>query len=315
MSEPVILVTGGDENYFMSILGLVEGVQFYTDLPIMVCDFGLSEGQIKFLDELGLLLPRPEEIPAGIHPWYYKSSIGHYLQDHDYEHIVWVDADMSPTTDFSRPLHQLLNQHGNKPWLGCCYNYYPQTIQANINLLSTKHDVEVFRNLVAQEPGLEKNKYLNSGFFITNDRDFLAQWEHITRNIAVHTLFEQNCFNYLAYKHFNQVTVLDDVLWNLHASHVIQLIEVNVQTEKPVFMINGKRTYLIHPTGLQSEYVKALDPCEIGYEDYILTGHIKLVNSQSISIYQLKLLHRALKRHFKKLKRYGILKARQESSG
>ena len=100
---PVRIVTGADARYFAMVGLLTQSLAQWlpTAPPPLVCDFGLTPAQRRFFAAAGRLLPRPDAVAEGTHPYLAKAALADYLADHrDGEDVplLWIDGDMMATT-------------------------------------------------------------------------------------------------------------------------------------------------------------------------------------------------------------------------
>lgn len=306
MKEKLIFVTGANDGYFWQIMLLLETFYNYHQQPLYVCDFGFAEEQANFLRELGVLLEIPQPLPRDLHPWYYKAALGLFVAEVPGDHIIWVDADMLPTRSIIKPVLHTIKPLLAEKYLAACCNYCPKSIINEINLLEGQFDVTPFRQLVKSEPGLGKQYYLNSGFFMTNDRDFLLAWHDLSVSIESHVLFEQNAFNYCAYTSGLKFKLLNDRTWNLHAERLEELITANIKAGQLTFAIDNTPVLLIHLTNISDHYmIKYVRNIRIN--GYSVEVSLRYLDQEYLRNYEEQVLMHSVSRFSNQLIEYGVL--------
>jgi len=211
-----LVVTGADARYFaMSCLLAQSLARWLPGVPVMVCDFGLTPAQRRFLDARGCLLPRPPSVPEGIHPHLAKAALADYLAgplaDGDGP-VVWLDCDMMAVAPLAEPLAGLLEAMGKAgATLAACADAEVADVAGFIARWGVAPFVEAVR-----AAGIDPRRpYLNSGFFIAS-WDALAEVRDRCAALEDHRMIDQNVFNLTAWASGRRSAVLNAAAWNVH---------------------------------------------------------------------------------------------------
>ena len=210
-----LVVTGADARYFaMSCLLVRSLAEWLPDVPVMVCDFGLTPAQRRFWDAQGRLLPRPSSVPEGTHPHLAKAALADYLAaplvDGDGP-VVWLDCDMMAVAPLAGPLAGLLDAMGEA---GATLAACADAEVADIAGFLARWDVAPFAGAVRAAGIDTRRPYLNSGFFVCA-RGALAEVRDRCAALQDHRMIDQNAFNLTAWGTGRRSAVLN-AAWNVH---------------------------------------------------------------------------------------------------
>jgi len=306
MPHKTIYVTGANADYFLVILPLLQSFEdFCPNEHLFVCDFGFSEEQKIFFSEKGLLLQHPHDLPEGLHPFYYKASIYRFLETIEFDSVVWIDCDCLIVAPLSRFIERCISEFSRTdgPFLAVC----PEGLRT-IDEMDVAQPFKAF----LKHAGIAMDQfYLNSGVFILQSKSFLSEWAKVVFDIEMHTLFEQNMFNYLAYKEFNNFYLLDADIWNVHDKDLNQLIikRSNSESEGGIYL-NDKRVLICHATAFENRgaFVKHVT---FVFDELDIRGIFKFIQNDKIRHLQMDGLSRYIHRNYDFFRESGILKASQ----
>lgn len=252
MAVKTVYITGANCSYFPVICSFLQSFgEWCNDERLYVCDFGLSAEQQDFFSRKGILLPRPSGLAAGLHPFYYKASLLLYLEPLQFDIVVWVDCDCLVVGPVGVRVDRWAAQFGkDETFLGVCPDC-SDSVKDFIERVKTRRvDASPFRQLMVDAGLALDGLYLNSAFFILRCRDFLSEWFALSFEIDCHVLFEQNVFNYLAYKGLTGVYMLNRDTWNVHDLSLNRLAVVEDNNRRDRVYLDGKRVLIVHATSL-----------------------------------------------------------------
>ncbi|MBF0429027.1 MAG: hypothetical protein HQL94_08910 [Magnetococcales bacterium] len=244
--QDTLYVTGANANYFPMLCVLQGAFQLYMPhLQLMVCDFGLTQGQARFLAAKNLLLSKPAHLEQNRHPFYYKGSMYQYMEHFKFDAMLWIDCDCLPVG----PLDQAVLQVKQKKQLqgpGLMVTVDPNAMDLAFFLQKHGDTVTPFANRIAQHHLSTQKPYLNSGFFYVTDHAILKNYAEQTQNIAEHFLFEQNTFNTAAHISSSPIIFLEQKLWNLSGEDLNTVTCETSANALPVFHHAGQRVWNLH---------------------------------------------------------------------
>ena len=188
------------------------------DQRIYVCDFGLTEAQIRYLDGEGILLPLPSKLVEFEHAWYRKASLYEYVAPLGVDGFVWLDCDMILLEDI-RPKLILVAEEmkSDGSHIAICQDASGLDFQGFADLgLEKGADIQPFIALAAAMNCSMNSNYLNTGFMLLNGMQLPMLWGAMTRKQHEWLLFEQCSMNLLAHNGSWQIKQLDCREWNAH---------------------------------------------------------------------------------------------------
>jgi hypothetical protein len=219
-------LTGTDAGMFAQTFILMQSFAATgSGNKFRICDFGLTEGQRRFLQERGQLATADPLVPEQYdHPWHRKAALGRYASP-GADAVVWLDADMVVIVGICAEVEVLVAEmKRNKHAIAASADRDGFSIADFLSEMESHGgNVQPFRQTLAQTGVPQHHPYLNSGFFVAADRGWLADWEKTTFDTPVHLLFEQNAFNATAWRALETVLLLDARTWNVHGECLAEL--------------------------------------------------------------------------------------------
>jgi hypothetical protein len=247
MPEPkdLLFLTGADESYFWQILLLDESIRRNSPgVALLVCDFGFTDAQKRFLRARNMLLDRPD--PSGqnaSHPWYFKAMLGRYAAPWRDTPLVWLDVDLIAMADLqvlSRALCADMRQAGSRIAVTGRQNY------SIGEWLATNDTAPGF---AAQAAALDPAfPYVSSGLFLCRDPGLLSDWDAFCQDLPYEFLFEQNAFNLAVWQKPDLVQLLDPALWNVCGQDIAAAPYTFTLDGGPVLQSATGRAHILHAT-------------------------------------------------------------------
>jgi hypothetical protein len=238
----IVVVTGADSKFVLMAGALFKSLRAagWTG-PFRICDFGLTDRQAAALRDAGLLLPRPRNLAAGLHPFYYKASLVEYVADVDFDLLVWIDSDMIAADDPVAALHALAAdlRRAGKP-VAICADVGAGSIAEACDRLP----MQPFRDAMRRSGLGDELPYLNTGFVAIGDRSLLFAWRELAFAMPPHMLFEQNAFNFLLHSRGLPALMAPAQRWNVHAA----LLSAARVSPSGTVDVRGIRAFLLHAT-------------------------------------------------------------------
>jgi hypothetical protein len=292
--EKTILVTGGDERYFLMGCMLLHSLRkFSSRLPVYFLDFGLSRMQREFMENNCMLVDRPRGLGQALHQFALKAAMGKFLDGVPWTNFIWIDSDMIVIRPFQERLAALLRQMTqNKIDIAACVDSSSTLENFVAKAIARKQHVLPFINALQAAGVSPKEPYLNSGFVISRSRDLFEEWHRITERLTPHLLFEQNAFNIAVRKH-GKFTILSAAEWNLHGHEMLA---------RPASM----PSMILHPTSDNPNDL--LTPGWVEFGKRHIYGQIKLFRNPELRVAQESVIHDFLKASHVELERLGILR-------
>ncbi|MGN7611454.1 hypothetical protein ACQZV8_05135 [Magnetococcales bacterium HHB-1] len=304
MMQPILFVTGADARYFSVAAPLLFSFQlFCPESKLYFCDYGLTAAQKRFLAHLGVLLPWPENLPEGLHPYAYKASMEFYVKNRPFETLFWIDADCLVTGPLDKAVYALYAQMPEGDFLATCAD---RVGRVETFLERHRHEVKPFLPLLKQYPLEDKQSYLNCATFLLRSQKFLPLWRELTWGVKPHLVFEQNIFNILARNHIDHVIELDSEVWNAHDQTLDQL-EVDLADSKLTVRCGEKVCWVVHPTSFQGERIEAVIVEEPLMEGMIWEGLWKSARNPQLKELSRAFLKGFLDKYATDLLRFGVL--------
>lgn len=311
MTHNPVYVTGCNAPYFPILLPFLDSFSgFCNGEKLYVCDFGLSLPQQNFLSEMGLILHRPPDLAQGLHSYYYKASIGRYLEKVDFDTVIWIDCDcliLDQLRSHVSGIMELLE--GDGEYVAVCPDY-----SGSVEDFIQRHQNDnagtlPFRHLMSDAGLTTELQYLNSAVFILRCGKFLSEWSDLAFSVDYHVLFEQNVFNYLAYKGPQHLHLLDTDIWNVHDLSLNRLTLSNGRndSENGVY-INGKRAFIAHATSFAQRAI-AVKNVSFDNDGRKLQGLFKFILNPGIQKLQVEHLMNFIKNHKGLLLSTGVFEA------
>lgn len=251
---PARIVTGADARYFAMTGLLTQSLARWlpTAPPPLVCDFGLTPAQRRFLEQSGRLLPRPARIPDGTHPYLAKVALADYLAelpDAWKEPLIWIDGDMMAVGPLDAPLRGLCDGMAQA---GVTLAAAPDAETADIGSFIDRWPVAPFAAAVAATGIPPTRPYLNSGFFLCRDSAALAEIRDQCAAMADHPMSDQNAFNLVAWGSGRRCGVLNGAVWNVHGRRLASI--ANSGDGAAPIVCGGQNALLLHATSIGGAY-------------------------------------------------------------
>lgn len=275
MNPQILYVTGGNSPYFLLIATLLGSFSvFVPNRRLMVCDFGFTEGQARFFDALGILLPKPKSLPTKHHPFYYKACVGHYVRHLDFDVLVWLDADFMIVGPIENFLIQGLGAVDPKNnLLIACPDPAEKTVAEFVATFPGGKTESILEQL-ANLPGAAKEAYLNGGLYALRGRHLLDEYYEIVNSTKPHYLFDQNAFNYIIYKNGVHVIQRDWLQWNISGPRLNDLV-VDTTGDKLIVRYKGKRVWNVHLSDSKEQSALKLVVINSEVEKHYLLGLLR----------------------------------------
>jgi hypothetical protein len=303
-----LFVTGSDAAFFNSLLICLQSfAERILSHRLLVCDFGLTPAQARFLHSLGVLLARPPDL-ASRGTFHCKAALARYLRHNGHgvgedDVVVWLDADLTlmdiGLADFEA-VSSAMTSAGAA--IAACREPNGRSIGQTIAMLA---DAAPFARAVAEagiDPGVA---YCSSGLFFCRSTVLLDRWMELTLALTCHPLFEQNMFNVALHEYFIPPLMLDCEEWQAQGSSLDRIALIPGRDERPAAWIGGKAIKTLHTTSPGSGHL-LIGLCRMTVRDLDLTGPFKLFLAESLRLVQLQLLAGFVAGHADALLRLGL---------
>lgn len=305
-------VTGSNAAFFNSLLVCLQS--FAERLPehrLLVCDYGLTAGQAKFLDGIGVLLARPPEL-AGRGVFHCKAGLLRYFQHGGHEIgdddcIIWLDADLTLMAveigDFQAVIDDMKRRDLR---IAACAEPAGRTIEQMISFFGDSAKMAPFAQM-ATRTGIDCGApYLSSGVFFCRSTGLLNSWSALTDGVAEHPLFEQNAFNVAIRRDAVPLLTLDCEEWQAqgHSLDAVSLV-ASEDGGRPAAHIDGKNIKTLHGTSPDQGHLLIAN-CRMTVHNLDLTGPFKLFMAEPLRVHQLQLLASFMVEHGEALLRLRI---------
>jgi hypothetical protein len=277
-----VYVTGIDEKYFLMVLPLLHSFEtFCSNEKLYVCDFDLNEKQRQFFKHKEMLLPRPSNLPEGLHPYRNKSAIKYYLEDVEYDNVVWIDSDCLVVGPLSQGVDNIVDGIDlDQPLIASSAD----GDRYEIAEFFKRFPAEPFEYLVKKFETPPDNLYLNCGVFILRSQETLKDWFTLSSDIPIHPMFEQNMFNILAYRNFPSIHELDLEVWNVHDLALNDLEVIRPKKHGPFSVKLGEKEVLVvHATSYESRAAGARTLTIPITENSAISGPFRFVHNEAIN--------------------------------
>jgi hypothetical protein len=286
-----IFVTGSNAPYFpMLCLLLASFDRFAPGVPLYVCDFGLTEGQANFLATKGLLLPRPDHIATGLHPYLYKGRLNDFVTPLNFDVLTWIDSDCVLTGLFAAEVQRLIAQHEpDQPFL-----YVTADLVENHTLGSfiarNPEKTRPFAKALADSKLPHDKPYLSCGLFILRSKPLLQEWAKLTTALPPHFLFEQNAFNIVAYQYIQRITLLDWVTFSVCGSKLNDLTVLAGGHYPGSIRLQDTITIVIHIAATNEQAAISFEPFIFPVGNQFLCGLFRFPNNPALNQFVMGLM-------------------------
>ena len=298
-TRPPIYVTGADDHLLGNLFMLLSAIARHEpEADIRICDFGFSPAARRFLTETQNLMPKPAFLATRDHPWYAKAAMGDFLPpgDADGRGFVWIDADIIPLRPFDAPVRDLSRRmQADGMALAVCPDDCGYSLSEFITVWRERdRDIAPFDGLLTERALDGGVPYLNSGFLLCRDPAFAQAWRDLVLRQHVWLLFEQNCFNTLAYSQADRLLTLDTAVWNAHGSLL----------DRVAPGADGS-TLFVHATSAGDKHVDG--ELTLGVAGKSLKANLKLFVREDLRHLQLGHLEQFMNRHADAMIKAGLL--------
>lgn len=253
-------VTGSDKKYFLLLGSFLESFEKNAGgHRVLVCDFGLSGAQKKFLESRGMLLPLPGSLTQEHHHFYKKAALIDYLGDRasNSDAVVWIDSDTVVLNPIAAEIGALVrSMQGAGEILAICQEASFDSIRAFADGIDDPSvTVQPFLDALQAAGAGPDRPYLNTGFFVCRSAELLREWRDLTFRVAPHLLNEQNMMNVLAASHADSVRLLDNAVWNAHGR---RLDETGL-TFDPGLDFSSRPIRILHATSADKRHIRSME--------------------------------------------------------
>ncbi|MBF0420031.1 MAG: hypothetical protein HQL78_07685 [Magnetococcales bacterium] len=250
-------VTGANAAYFPMLCVLQGAYQLYMPgTRLMVCDFGLTLGQARFLAAKNILLPKPDGLLLDRHVYYYKGSMYRYMEHLDFASMLWIDCDCLPVGSLDQELKTIVRQnHAGENHLLAAVDVNAPTLGDFVR--NHRYQVAPMTRLITDRNLSLDLPYLSAGLFLLNNHAVLDQYARIMQDIPEHLLFDQNAFNVAVHSGKMALIELDRDVWNSSGALLEALTWEDTANALPVLYRDGKRVWNIHVSdGKEQQHVQ-----------------------------------------------------------
>jgi hypothetical protein len=305
----ILFVTGSDAAFFNSLLICLQS--FAERLPgqrLLVCDFGLTDAQARFLRGLGLLLERPPILDTrGV--FHRKAALFHYLRHNNRnpdgsEAVMWLDADITlmdvGPADIGSALADMKSAGAD---LAVCREIDGRTVGQMIALFADARMAPFARAAAAASVDASLPYYC-SGLFICRSMTVLKYWAELADQTADHPLFDQNVLNVSLHRDRVPVLALDCEEWQAYGNS-LDRVRLVPSANGAAARIGGRNIKSLHASSPAPGHL-LIGVCRMTVRDLDLTGPYKLFLAEPLRMHQLQLLAQFVVAHGETLLRLGI---------
>ncbi|MBF0449033.1 MAG: hypothetical protein HQL67_12620 [Magnetococcales bacterium] len=288
--EKKLYVTGANAAFFPMLCQLLASFErFAPGVKLWVCDFGLTEGQSRFLVAKGQLLSRPERFAAGWHPYLYKGGLYYYVESLPFDVLTWIDSDCVLTGLFVDAVEQLLAQQPDDgPFLAVTQDLDNNTLDSFIK--KNPETTRPFDRLLTRFQLSRHQPYLNCGLFTLRCRETLREWAELTLALPAHFLFEQNTFNSVIYKNIHRIVLWDWATYNVCGAELNRLRILGGGRYPGSVRLDEKRILVVHVAATNQQAALAFEPIILPVERGFLCGIYRFPLNPLLNDYLLGLL-------------------------
>lgn len=205
------------------------------DVPLGVCDYGLSEGQRRELARFPGLTILEKPCPIG-HPWMGKALVGRFLASVSWDIALWIDADAL----FANPL----------PPVTHLLEGYDMLIDAHRQSVG-----EIVHDCNLSPLGLRKDDaYFSAGWWIARKGPFFGTYERLCRLVeGKGNLWECDAFVAAIYREKLKLRTVNGSIWHcrgktsLHTCQVQGLVPFHAG--HPIYVVHANEGYTVREDG------------------------------------------------------------------
>jgi hypothetical protein len=249
-AQPII-ISGADRHFFAMGCLLMRSLERWApQLPRYLLDFGLDEPQRRFFRERGVLIERPANVPADLHPIVAKTAIGAYLRDVDWSALLWLDSDMLAVGPLQQSLADVLAEmEASQSEVAAC------SVETIRELFAGGWPMAPFAEALRNEGIDLESPYYNNAAVVFRSVEFVDEWWRLAQHTPLHLCIDQNLFTLLALRR-RKITPLSARVWNLHGPLLAQAKAVTDGGEPRI--VSGREApesaLILHPTSIRDQH-------------------------------------------------------------
>jgi hypothetical protein len=305
----ILFVTGSDAAFFNSLLICLQS--FAERMPgerLLVCDFGLTDAQARFLRGLGLLLERPPILDTrGV--FHRKAALFHYLRHNNRnpdggEAVMWLDADVTlmeiGPADIGSALADMQSAGAD---IAVCREIGGRNVGQMIALFADSRMAPFARAAAAANVDASL-PYYSSGLFICRAMTVLEHWAKLAEQIVDHPLFDQNVLNVTLHRDRVPVLALDCEEWQAYGNS-LDRVRLIASANRVAAHIGSRNIKSLHASSPAPGHL-LIGVCRVTVRNLDLAGPYKLFLAEPLRMHQLQLLAQFVVTHGETLLRLGI---------
>ncbi len=304
----LLFVTGGNAAFFNTMMICLQS--FGDRLPghrLLVCDYGLTPEQAKFLAGEDCLLKRPPDVPRDADVFRCKAALLGYLRHGGFDvdaadAVVWIDGDL---TLMDVGIDEVRSVAGEMRRLGGLVAACGEPSGMNMGQMAALPDMRPFVTETERAGIPAAAPYFSTGLFFCRSAALLTAWDALTRAVVPHTLFEQNMFNIALNRDHAPVLLLDCEEWQAQGNSLDAVWLRDDGRPWPSAFVGDKPIKILHSTSPNAAHL-VVGPGRLGVFDVELIGQFKLLFAEPLRMHQLGLLARFVRDHRDALLRTGV---------
>lgn len=262
LMPPLIVVSGADKRFFiMSCLLMRSLTQCAPELPFYCFDYGLDEAQRRYFRERAVLIERPANVPANLHPIVAKTALGEYLRGREWSSVLWLDSDMLAVGPLQQSLSEALaGMDATQCEVAAC------SVERIAELLAGGWSMAPFVDALRSERVDFDSPYYNNGAVVFRSQDFLDEWWKLAQKTPPHLCIDQNLFTLLALRR-RCIMPLSARTWNLHGAMLSEARSVTQDGQLRI--VSGEEStavetaLILHPTSVRDAHHVSI-ACGVG---------------------------------------------------
>lgn len=279
MSKP-ILVSCCDSNYFLMASVLMHSLKRCAPgLELHVLDFGVTDIQARFLEKHCRLMRRPDDVPSGSHPFFYKSQTASFMRGVDWSTMVCIDSDMIVVGAFEAAINTLIAEMTSARKQTAICRDGSGTLAG---IIAGGLPMQPFLDLLAARRIPRETPCYNGGFFVCRSPDMIRALDALGRATPVHSLFDQNLLNVMIAEDGPPVE-LSSRVWNLHGK-LLREATLGEVDGRPTLLAQGERPLVLHLTSSHEGDVSVNSGLRLG--DMQVAGTLRLFGNPALRAVQ-----------------------------
>lgn len=262
-NEGIYFVTGSDDNFFEnSKLLIASWKRNNPEFPLIYCDFGLTELQLKIMSQIPCL--KIASSPIKRDGWLGKAYLLDYLNRTvlKWKIIIWIDSDAL-----------IINKLPDIAKLMEGYDILVDAHELSVG------EVTPFENI--KKLGLTStDSYFSAGFWISNNKRFLETYANFAEEVKYQgPLWEGNAFVAAIYKEKLKVRTINGNIWHCRGMTSLPFCTVkngNVYYKDfPIYILHANYFYKTKADGRRVLKRPELAAIQDYYEKYFLDNFMK----------------------------------------